>query len=69
MTIEDLQGTLKELRERKDNSSREVEQLKLDVNFYRQESAIYETKNEKAGAKLEKLKKKNSRLLEEKTAM
>jgi len=38
------------------------------VNFYRQESAIYEGKSGKMTGKLSKLKKKNSFLIEEKKA-
>ena len=46
-TIEDLQMSLKEYRETTRASDTELDQLKQDVNFYRQESAIYEGKNSK----------------------
>ena len=46
-TIEDLQESLAEYRSSSKVSESDLDQLKQDVNFYRQESAIHETKNSK----------------------
>ena len=45
-------------------SSTEVEALKADVNFYRQESAIYEQRQSKLLQQVLKLKKKKAELKE-----
>lgn len=45
-------------------SSTEVEALKADVNFYRQESAIYEQRQAKLLQQVLKLKKKKAELKE-----
>jgi len=44
-TIESLQESLGEYRETSRVSEDELDQLKQDVNFYRQESSIYEGKS------------------------
>ena len=59
-TIEDMKASLDEYRSTKKVSDDELDQLKQDVNFYRQESTIYEDKNSKLQSKLSKLKKMNS---------
>ena len=41
-------------------SEADLDQLKQDVNFYRQESAIYEERNSKLTGKISKMKKRNS---------
>lgn len=64
--IQDLQESLAEYRSSCKVSESELDQLKQDVNFYRQESAIYENKNSKLTSKLSKLKKRNSSLVSEK---
>lgn len=43
----------------------ELDQLNQEINYYRQESAIFESKNEKMTVKLQKMKKKNFALLAE----
>ena len=65
-TIEDLQASLDEYRTSSTCSQSQLDQLNQDVNFYRQESAIYEGKNTKMQNKLQKLKTKNSLLVDEK---
>ena len=39
--------------------------MNQEINYYRQESAIFESKNEKMTVKLQKMKKKNFALLAE----
>ena len=55
-----MKASFDEYRSTKKVSDDELDQLKQDVNFYRQESTIYEDKNSKLQSKLSKLKKMNS---------
>lgn len=52
-----MKASLDEYRNTTKVSDADMEQLKQDVNFYRQESTIYEDKNNKLSNKLSKLKK------------
>ena len=58
-----MQEELEKTRDSSKTQNTEVDSLKSDVNFYRQESAIYEQRNAKLSNKVEKLKKKKSDIL------
>ena len=58
-----MQADLEQIRESSKTQNSEVDSLKSDVNFYRQESAIYEQRNSKLSNKVDKIKKKKSEIL------